>query len=391
MPGSFLWGAATAAHQVEGGNWNSDWWAWEHDAASPCAEPSGDACDHLNRYAADLALLADLGFDAYRFSVEWARVEPEPDEFSRAALGHYRRVIDACRELDLLPVVTLHHFTSPRWVAARGSWAHAATADRFARFSERVARDLGDGIAMVCTINEPNVVADHGYGGREFAPGFGDEGARERAVEAFVAAHGKARAAVKSRVDVPVGMTLAMTDYQEVDGGGPVLERLRRRTEDVFLEAARGDDFIGVQTYTRARIGPEGPLEPEEGVETTAMGYEFWPEAIGATIARAAEVCGAPVVVTENGIATDDDDRRIAYVERALRAVGRCIEDGIEVRGYFHWSLLDNFEWAHGYAPRFGLVSVDRTTFARAPKPSARWLGERARAGGPPAGRIVDD
>ena len=137
FPDGFLWGTATAAHQVEGGNWNNDWWAWEHTPGSGCAEPSGDACDHFWRYPQDIALLAELGFGAYRFSIEWSRIEPEDGEFSQNALNHYRRMIDACRENGVVPVVTYHHFTTPRWAAADGGWESSAMADRFGRFCER--------------------------------------------------------------------------------------------------------------------------------------------------------------------------------------------------------------------------------------------------------------
>jgi len=174
-----------------------------------------------------------------------------------------------------------------------------------------------------------------------------------------------------------------MTDYQLQPGGEAWLERLRRPNEDVFLEATGGDDFIGVQTYTRMRVGPDGALPAEDGVGTTQMGYEFYPEALGATIRRATDVTGGlPVYVTENGIGTDDDPARIEYVTRALAGVRQCLDDGIDVRGYFYWSLLDNFEWVLGYGPTFGLVQVDRATFARDPKPSAAWFSGVARANG---------
>jgi beta-glucosidase len=178
-----------------------------------------------------------------------------------------------------------------------------------------------------------------------------------------------------------VGLTLSMTDFQAEPGGEAWVERIRRPSEDVFLEATGGDDFVGVQTYTRQRVGPEGSLPGEPGVPTTQMGYEFWPEALEGTVRRAWEVTGGtPVYVTENGIGTDHDPSRIEYVSRALTGLSRCLDDGIDVRGYFLWSLLDNFEWVLGYGPTFGLVGVDRTTFARRPKPSAAWLGGIARA-----------
>jgi beta-glucosidase len=383
FPDGFLWGTATAAHQVEGGNWNNDWWAWEHDPASPCKEPSGDAVDHWHRYPDDIALLAALGFDTYRFSVEWSRVEPEDGEFSKVALDHYRRMCATCREHGINPMVTYHHFTTPRWLAAQGGWDADVTTDRFLRFSERLTLAVGDLAHSVCTFNEPNVVALFGYYIGWFPPGVRDVDARRRVNARFVDTHGRAIPVIKGAGmgDKPVGLTLSMSEWHLAEPGGEQkLEQYRRGMEDVYLEAATGDDFIGVQTYSRLRIGAEGMLPPEEGVETTLMGYEFWPEALEATIRRAWEVTdGTPVIVTENGIGTDDDTRRIAYLRRALEGVGRCLGDGLDVRGYIQWSLMDNFEWAEGYTPTFGIVAVDRETQERVPKPSARWLGAVAR------------
>jgi len=379
FPDGFVWGTATAAHQVEGGNWNNDWWAWEHDPASPCAEPSGDACDHYHRYPDDMALLAGLGFQSYRFSAEWSRIEPEDGEFSAAALDHYDRMTDTCLGLGLDPVVTLHHFTTPRWVADEGGWIEPATAERFGGFAEKVAARLGDRVSRFCTINEPNIVATLGYLVGVFPPGEHDPGLRERAGEVLAAGHRRAVDAVRSVSPAPVGLTMALPDWVAVDGGEEMMEALRGPDEDVFFEATTGDDFIGVQTYTRNRVGPAGLLGPEDGVETTLMGYEFWPEALEGTIRRAHRITGLPVLVTENGIAATDDTRRIEYVRRALEGVLRCLADGIPVEGYTYWSALDNFEWALGYGPAFGLIAVDRSTQERTVKPSARWLGEVAR------------
>ena len=181
---------------------------------------------------------------------------------------------------------------------------------------------------------------------------------------------------------VPVGITLAMSDYQAVDGGESRLERIRAGMEDVFFAATTGDDFVGVQTYSRTRVGPEGTLPNEAGVPELIMGYEYYPQALEATIRRAWDYTKGqvPILVTENGIGTDDDVQRIAYVRAALEGVLACLDDGIDVRGYTYWSLLDNFEWAYGYGPRFGLVDCDRNSFERTPKESARWLGRVARA-----------
>ena len=384
FPEPFLWGTATAAHQIEGGNVNNDWWAMEHDPTSGCLDVSGDACDSFNRYPEDIALIADLGLGAYRFSLEWSRIEPEEGEFSTVALDHYRRMAATCHEHGILPVVTFHHFTHPRWLAAQGTWEAPNAPDLFARYCEKATAHLGDLIGMACTINEPNVVATMGWRMGLFPPRVRDRTRRDVVNAAMVSAHRKAIDVIRSGPgDFPVGITVSMTDFQLEPGGEEWIERLRKPNEDVFLEATGGDDFIGVQTYTRMRVGADGALPAEDGVRTTQMGYEVWPEALGATIRRATEVTGGlPVYVTENGIGIDDDPLRIEYVTRALAGVGECLDDGIDIRGYFYWSLLDNFEWVLGYGPTFGLVEVDRETFERTAKPSAAWFGGVARANG---------
>ncbi|MBI2708914.1 MAG: family 1 glycosylhydrolase [Actinobacteria bacterium] len=391
FPDGFSWGTATAAHQIEGGNWNNDWWRHEHQPGTLCAEPSGDACDSYHRWAEDADLVASLGFTDYRFSVEWSRVEPAPGEWSVAALDHYRRICDGLTARGVNPVVTLHHFTTPRWLADLGGWESADTVERFATFCEKVAVALGDVMTRACTINEPNVVAFYGWSFGVFPPGKRDPDLADRVTRTFIDAHRAAVEAIRTAAPgVPVGLTLSMSDWAAVGDGDDrtraeaKLARYREFMEDRFLAATEGDDFIGVQAYSRARVGPDGVLRTgEEGVPMLPMGYELWPQALEATLRRAWEVTGGrvPLLVTENGIGTDDDDQRISYVERALEGVLRAIADGVDVRGYTYWSLLDNFEWVFGYRPKFGLVSVDRTTFERTPKPSAAWLGEIARAG----------
>jgi beta-glucosidase len=403
FPARFMWGTAGAAHQIEGGNVNSDCWVMEHIPGSPFAEVSGDACDHYHRYPEDIALIASLGFNTYRFSIEWARIEPEEGEFSMAALDHYRRMLATCHAHGLTPIVTYHHFTSPRWFAARGGWEKIGNAPLFARYCARATDHLGDLIGAACTLNEPNVglliqqmgfmlsdekllrapfrlAAAKAVGSETFAAfPFGCRHALAR--DTFLKAHRLAVEAIKSGPgDFPVGMTLALADHQAAPGGEARRDRARRDVDDVFLDVARDDDFIGVQTYTRQRYGPDGVLPSEEGVERTQMGYEFWPEALEATIRYATHYTGRPALVTENGIGTDDDTRRIEYIRRALLGVSRCLRDGIDVLGYCYWSVFDNFEWAMGYRPTFGLIAVDRVTQVRTLKPSATWLGNVARA-----------
>jgi beta-glucosidase len=382
----FLWGAATSAHQVEGGDEASDWAAWERLPQTTCAEPAGAACDHLNRYPDDIRLLADLGLNSYRFSVEWSRIEPEPGRFDDRWLAHYRQMCATCREHGLLPIVTLHHFTNPAWVAEQGGWEAEATAQHFGRFAGCVLGVLGDLIGVLVTINEPNIVALLGYEEALFPPGKRDRAARLRATETFIAAHRLAVAAAREqRPRLPVGLALAMADWQALPGGEAERDEWRRLREDVFLDATGDDDFVGVNTYTRHRIGPGGWIGTEEGVELTVMGYEFWPEAVGATLRRAWDYTGGKtLIVTESGIGTDDDARRIAYIDRAVASMRAAIEDGLDVRGFLYWSALDNFEWHIGYSARFGLIEVDRATQERRLKPSAARLGAIARTAAPP-------
>lgn len=400
FPAGFLWGTATAAHQVEGNNTNSDFWVMEHLPGTVFAEPSGDAIDHYHRYPEDMALLAELGFNSYRFSVEWARVEPEDGRFSIAALDHYRRMCETCLAHGLKPVVTYHHFTSPRWLIGQGGWQNMDTAAKFGRYAQKVTAHLGDLIEAVCTINEVNIPR---MAALLWLAGGSDAVFIQRAAQALhttpeefaafmfagteqgrdviLAAHHQARAAIKAeRPSLPVSLTIAMADMQAEAGGEAVRDKMRWELQDVFLEAARDDDFVGVQTYTRERYGPQGDLGSAEGVEVTQMGYEFWPQAIGATLRRAHELTGLPLMVTENGIGTADDGRRLAYYQAALQSVADCLRDGLDVRGYFAWSAFDNFEWMLGYRPTFGLIAVDRATQQRTVKPSARWLSQVARA-----------
>jgi beta-glucosidase len=405
FPKGFLWGTATAAHQVEGGNTASDLWLMEWMKDSLFEEPAADACDHYHRYEQDIALLKGLGFGAYRFSIEWARIEPEEGFFSKAALDHYRRMIAACHAINVVPIVTFHHFTAPLWFTRDGGWEDAKSVNRFVRYCERAGRALGDMIGWACTINEANIpimvtmmreavgVAGGGEkrkralteaarlcGGEpgRFAPFLSGDG--HAATPNLIAAHRKSYDALKSvGLACPIGITLALNEFQVEDGGEALHQMADEAINAQFLRAAKGDDFVGVQTYTRVRFAKNGVLPPPDGAERTQMGYEFYPESLEATVRNAAKVSGCPVMVTENGIGTEDDTRRIEYTRRALEGVACAIADGIDVRGYIHWSLMDNYEWLEGYRPKFGLVEVDRATQARKPKPSAYWLGDVAK------------
>ena len=382
FPEGFLWGTATAAHQIEGGNVNNDWWEWEHNPVSGCDGSSGDACNSLFRWKEDVELVADMGLGAYRFSLEWSRIEPAEGEFSLAALDYYRRICAALRERDIAPVVTFHHFTTPSWLAARGGWEAADAPDLFARFVTRATAHFGDLVGWACTINELNLIGVMGYALGSSPPGVKDDFGRHLAVnEAIVRAHRLAVDALRSGPGAfSVGLTLSMDEMVADPGGEEVLEAAQEILEDRFLRATEGDDFIGVQCYSRVHFGAEGQAPNEPGVPLTQMGYEYWPQGVEHCARRAAAISGLPVLLTESGIATDDDTERIPFIAEVLRGVKRALDDGVDIRGYFVWSLLDNYEWSHGFRPKFGLHSVDPVTFERRAKPSASWYSSVAKA-----------
>ncbi|MEO7691536.1 MAG: family 1 glycosylhydrolase [Sphingomonas sp.] len=405
MPAGFLWGTAISAYQSEGNNTNADAWVTENVTPTLFKERSGDACDSYHRYAEDIAIAAKLGFNCYRFGVEWARIEPSEGAFSNAELDHYARVLEACRSHGIKPVVTFNHFTVPIWFAARGGFEVPDSPDLFARYSRKVAEHLGGLMHMATTFNEANIqlllqvmpqmakalpavkpmiaAAAKATGAPKFSR-------LAYAAPAIVTplmqeAHRKAFAAIKAaRPDLPVGLTLTTQDVQAV--GQPVAAHslaasVRDRLYGDWVGVARSHaDFIGVQTYTRILADGTGPVAPPNGAEMTVAGYEYYPQALANTIRWAHAAIGKPIHVTENGIATHDDARRIAFIDEALAGVKDCIDEGIAVHSYMYWSLLDNFEWTSGYGVPFGLVAVDRQTFKRTLKPSALHLGRIARA-----------
>ncbi|WP_087485796.1 glycoside hydrolase family 1 protein [Brachybacterium massiliense] len=378
FPDGFLWGAATAAHQVEGNNINSNWWRLETVAADHGVQPSGDALDSYHRYAEDMQLAADAGLGMYRFSIEWARVEPRPGQYSRAVLAHYRRMIDTALDLGLTPMVTLHHFTHPLWFDDLGAWLSEGAVDRFVDYVRQVCTIL-DGIEWVCTLNEPNVLAVNEGQTRRIAKGLDYQFGALPDVEigeVLIAAHHAAAPVVRELTGAKVGWTIANQAYTPTPGAEQKYAEIQHVWENMYLEAARGDDFVGVQSYTSQSIDENGVVEHPEHPDNTLMGWAYRPDALEISVRHTREVVGAevPIIVTENGIATDDDQRRIAYTTAALEGLHRTIADGIDVRGYLHWSLLDNFEWGR-WDPTFGLVAVDRETFERTPKPSLAWLG----------------
>jgi beta-glucosidase len=309
----------------------------------------------------------------------------------------------ACHEHQLTPLVTYYHFSLPRWFAIKGGWNNAKAADLYARYCEKATRHLGDLVGYASTMNEPDVsqllnwfnlpgapagmsIAEMMQAGLanvrkelnapEFADFFLGDGKKTR--DGLLTAHAKGKDAMKSvRPDMPVGFNLAMSD----DQAAPEDSHLEEKRADVYapwLEAARHCDYLGVQTYSRSIVGKRDLPVPKDA-EVTQTGMEFYPECVEHVVRYAAKETGVPIIVTENGIATEDDTRRVEYYQRALAGLKRAIDDGVDVRGYVAWSLMDNFEWMSGYTPRFGLVAVDSKTQKRTIKPSAAVLGNIAR------------
>lgn len=403
FPKGFLWGAATAGHQVEGNNLNADLWLLENIKPTMYLERSGDALNSYDLWSQDLDLIRQIGLNSYRFSLEWARIEPEQGQFSIAMLDHYKRMIDACRAQGIAPVVTFNHFTTPFWFAKQGGWTNPDSAALFTRYCDRAARHLAQNIGWATTLNEPNLMrvlkmvappahveqrrrmlaaAAKAAGVEKYVAGNeSNPEDLETITRNQIAGHKSGRAAIKAvRPDLPVGVSLAMIDEQVAPGGEQRRDEVRAQLYGAWLDAARGDDFLGVQNYERNVWGAEGKIAPGAGVEKNMFRGEVYPASLAGAVRYAYQATGVPIVVTEHGIATPNDEVRARMIRAALSELKKAIDDGVPVRGYIHWTLLDNFEWSLGYWPKFGLASVDRTTFRRTLKPSAQVLGKIARA-----------
>lgn len=419
LDSKLLIGASTAAHQVEGNNTNSDCWVLENMPNSMWTEPSGIAADHYNRFEEDIQLMAEAGYQAYRFSIEWARIEPRPNEFDESEIEHYKEMLLCCEKYGITPFVTLHHFTSPIWLMQYGGWESEKTPLFFARYCSYVVEKLGKHLPFVCTINEANMGLQIAKLMKHYMQPDSQEGEATGGVqlgiktdaelfmenylkavgEAFetdpdnvqifisprtkrgdqlvMEAHIKAREAIrKASPNTKVGLTFSLFDYQPIEGAEA--RDLQEWDDDFrhYLPSIQDDDFFGLQNYTRKLIGPDGDLPPADDAPLTMAGYEYYPEGLAHVIRRVAKDWKKPIFITENGIATQDDTQRESYIREALKGVQTCINEGIDVQGYLHWSLMDNFEWQAGYSQTFGLIAVDRETMERQPKPSFYTLGK---------------
>lgn len=368
FPKGFLWGASTASYQVEGGIENNDWAeAARHGKVPLC----GRACDHYNRFEQDFDLAVNLGHNAHRLSIEWARIEPEEETFDEAEIEHYRQVLRALKARGLTPFVTLWHFTQPLWFSSRGGFLHKSAPQVFARYCAFVAERLGTEAEFFMTINEPQVMAYDPYLSGKFPPFRKNILAYLRIWTQFMKAHRAAYTAIKAvRPSLKVGVATHNFDF---DPANNPFHRTLARFLDWFLnhrflkKTAGCHDFIGLNHYFHHPLG--------KGVSKSAprsdMGWEVHPPSLYRLIMDLRHY-GLPIYITESGLADAKDVLREQYLRGYIGAVHQAITEGADVRGYFHWSLMDNYEWAEGFSQRFGLIEIDYNTLTRSIRPSAR-------------------
>ena len=422
LPEEFLLGCATAAHQVEGGI-DNDWsrWVADHPEAISGGGDAVIAIDHYNRYREDLEQLGAMHHNAHRFSVEWARVEPEPGTFDQQALAHYADVVRTCRRNRMEPVVTLQHFTLPVWLSEAGGFAATDAPIRFARYAAACVEALGDMVTWWVTINEPTVVAVLGHLEGLWPPGERSLRRTLAALRGLLRMHAAAAQAIttisnhhgrRAQVSIahherrlvprnpasPVDRAVAkVPDFlfnrwflrSCIEGRvlGPVGHG------EVVPGLAGSLTYLGLNHYTSEAVsldlGAPGMLfarhEAVPGLPLSSAGWAIDAGALRRALTDLSEECGLPILITENGVADDHDELRPSYLRDHLNAVADAIDAGIDVRGYLYWTAWDNFEWAEGYTKRFGLFSVDRETQERMAKPSAALFAEICRTREVPA------
>ncbi|MCA9605640.1 MAG: glycoside hydrolase family 1 protein [Myxococcales bacterium] len=420
FPEGFLFGTATSSHQVEGGNVHNDWWAWEQrPGAIADGGVSGDAAGWWDGKAEeDLARAASLGQNAHRMSLEWSRLEPEPGRFDRDAFARYRQILDFARSNDLEVLLTLNHFTLPTWAAKLGGWTHPNLPALFEGFADRAARELGDRVALWATLNEPSVLAYMAYGGDRWPPGKKSLPSAFVAMRRMLEAHARGYDAIhRVRPEAAVGLVLNMPWFVPADPARrldraaaalqdwafsgatlhalregelcfPLVPRIKRRAP----ELARRLDWVGLNFYGRydVRFDPravDDALGRHVQTPTVRTEHNDWgqpsPEGMVHQLRRLSAL-GVPLYVTENGTFDPDDVRRPGFLVDHVEALEGAIREGLDVRGYFVWSLVDNFEWAEGWATPFGLLALDRATGERTPRASAEVYASICRARGLP-------
>lgn len=389
FPKDFLWGAAAAAYQVEGDNTHADWWRWEKKAGK---ENSGPACRHYDLYELDFELARGLGHNAHRLSVEWSRIEPEEGKFSEAALKHYVDVILALKTRNIEPVVTLHHFTNPVWLADLGGWAHKRSVDYFLRFSERVVRALAPHVRYWITINEPTIYTSHAYLFGVWPPQEKSLLRTRRVGRNMIKAHIKAYRRIHKIYKEASFPRPLISIAQHMMALVPCAPTLRNRFaawlrhkmfNEEYLDALcrhKALDFIGVNYYSRQLVDVEKwgirnlfadvCNKNHSPVQKNALGWDIYPEGLCDLLLKLKKY-DLPVLITENGICTSDDHQRWEFIAGHLTSIHKAMKAGVPVAGYLYWSLLDNFEWDKGFGPRFGLIDIDYKTQQRTVRESA--------------------
>jgi beta-glucosidase len=417
FPEHFLWGTATAAHQVEGNNSHNDWWAFEQrPGAIWHGDRSGLACDWWRNAERDFDMMAEMGHNTHRLSVEWSRIEPEEGVSDASAIARYREMLAGLRRRGIEPMVTLFHFSSPLWLARQGGWRNPAVVDHFRRFVRHTVEHLGDLVRLWCTINEPNVYAALGYLLGEYAPGEKSLVLYFRVLRHLLQAHAAAYRVIHALDgNAQVGLVKNVQIFDPLRPDDKVAGRIAGLVDSLFnritLEAAMDGrlrlplglgltpygplvdslDFWGLNLYSRQRVnlrgrgkGLDNLLQPTPGAQVSDSGRngtygEVYPAGMYRALKRLAGL-GKPIYVTENGLPDADDDQRPRFLLNYLAQLQRAIAEGVDVRGYYHWTFTDNFEWAEGWALRFGLVALDEKSQMRTPRPSARLFTEIIRA-----------
>lgn len=398
FPRHFLWGASTAGHQVDGGDTASDTTFLENVIPSAFKEPAGEACRSWERWDDDLNMVEAMGLNAYRFSVEWSRIEPEQGLVSSSALDHYERMVDGALSRGIDPVITLSHFTVPSWFAAKGGWLNHDAPALFADQCLRVLSRIGDRLALALTFNEPNLPRILASGGLPEEVFDQQEACLEAASKkagveryrsgnvvirkeigllefGFLQAHRMAVQAVRSiRPTLPVGLSLALIDESYSTQGGKDLALAKRGVcYEPWAAAVQGDDFVGVQNYESEIFNDSGPIPARPGEEINEGGSPIRPNSLAHAVTYIRNLTGLPVVVTEHGLSTDNDEVRCRFLEASIPPFIELVREGLPILGYFHWSLLDNYEWNSAFDRHFGLCTVDRSggTYDRRLKKSA--------------------
>lgn len=394
FPKNFLWGAATSAHQVEG-NTHNNWTEWEKRGLVRNGERSGRAVDHYHRFRDDLRLAKELGHTAYRFSIEWSRIMPKPGLVDTHELDHYREMLATMRNLGLEPIVTLHHFTHPVWVDAYGAWLNRRIVDDFGRFVFAVITALGPESKYWITINEPTVLSSLSYLSRWWPPQRGSWVHAWTAIRQMVRAHTLAYHVIhRYQPAAKVGVANNLSNFVP-SRPRSALDRSLRGFAHYWHnrwwldQTYPTQDFIGLNYYfhhpIRFKIANLTNLlkpEPRPEAPRNDLGWEMNPVGLGQLLVWLKQY-QRPIIITENGVADAEDRYRAQFIRDHVAQIQSAVAAGVDVRGYLHWSLLDNFEWREGFGPRFGLIEVDYHTLKRAVRPSAyafREIIERNRA-----------